>query len=162
MKEQGLYSINFGSLSIGNHSFNFELNDSFFESFSEAEIVNGNCKVDIQLKKHSFFLEMDVNINGEVTVECDRCLEELTVPTDFSSKLIIKFSSEINDPQFEINAEEEDIIWVNASDVSIDLTQYFFDSVSLGLPISRIHKDDENGQSGCNEDMLARFIQSQK
>ncbi len=162
MKEQSLYSINFGGLSIGEHRFDLELNDSFFNSFGEVEIKKGNCKVDILLKKHSYFLEMDVKIIGTVVVECDRCLEELQTPVDFSSLLIVKFSSEINDPQFEIDVEEEDIIWINTNDVSIDLTQYIFDSVSLGLPISRIHQTDENGVSGCNEDMLARFIQSQE
>ncbi len=160
MKRNSLYSISFGGLSLGEHNFDFVLTNDFFASFGESEILNGDCKVSIDMKKHSSFLEMNVDIVGTVAVECDRCLEEVQLTVDFQSLLIVKLSSEVGDPEFEINTEEEDIIWVNSNDNQLDMSQYLFDSISLSLPISRIHPDDENGESTCNKDMLDRFIQS--
>lgn len=159
MRNNNLYVISYGDLKLGTHNFDFQLSSDFFSIFPDSELTNGNCTVDIVLDKHSSFLELKIKIRGEVVVECDRCLESLSMPVEFDSLLIIKYSSEIQSPEFEINVEQEDIIWVNINDNFIDLSQYFFDSINLSLPISRIHANDENGNSKCNKDMLERFIQ---
>lgn len=157
MRSKGEYTVDYGGLSIAEHNLNYDITDELFLQFTESEVKAGDCKVEIILKKHSSFLEMRINIKGEVVVECDRCLDDLPLPIDFQSVLIVKFSMDIEDPRFEINAEQEDIIWVNTNDGEIDLTQYFFDSICLSLPISRIHSDDEDGNSTCDGDMLGRF-----
>lgn len=161
MKRESAYIVNYGSLSVGEHEFEINLSDEFFSRFTEGEIKCGDCKVTILGKKHHSFLELEVSINGEVIVQCDRCLEDLSMPIEFNSRLIIKFSADINEPEFEINEEEEDIIHVNVNDTSVDLTQYLFDSINLYLPLSRIHEEDEDGESNCNADMLAMFIKSE-
>ena len=158
MRKKGEHTIDYGSLSVAEHNFDFIISDKFFSQFADSEVKAGDCKVGINLKKHSSFLEMKIHIAGDVIVECDRCLEDLSLPIDFNSVLIVKFSSEIDEPEFEINVEEEDIIWVNSTEHEIDLAQYFFDSICLFSPISRIHPDDEDGNSTCNEDMLSRFV----
>lgn len=152
------YTISFSGLANSEHDFDFNVTNDFFAEFVDGELKAGNCDVNIHLTKHSNFLELDVDIDGTVEVECDRCLEILSLPVQFSSLLIVKFSDDIKEPEIEISNTEEDILWVCSQDKTLDLKQYIYDSINLALPISRIHPDDDNGKSLCNPDMLSRII----
>ena len=88
---------------------------------------------------------MDFVIEGEVTCECDRCLEDCLIPIDYEGHLIVR----ISDEQGEYDG---DIMWISPADDIVDLTQYIYESIVLSLPYQRVHPEGE-----CNPDMLARF-----
>ncbi len=157
MNKKCLYSISLGGRGCKEQSLEFVLDNEFFAIYPESEIKKGDCKAKIFTVQHNSFLEAQIEILGEVAVQCDRCLEELNLPIEFSSKLIVKSSPEVQDAEFEINTLEEDIIWVNPSENELDLTQYLYDSINLTLPFNAIHGENGNDQS-CDSDMLERFI----
>lgn len=139
------YSIAFKGLKIGSHEFDFKVGDSFFEEFEGTEIKGGDCAVNVALERAESQLLLDVAIEGEVIVACDRCLDDCAVPIDFEGTLVVKFSDE---PQ-EYDGE---ILWLLPGEDEVDLKQYIYESIVLSLPYQRVHSDGE-----CNPDMMERF-----
>lgn len=151
------YKINYHTLGEGKHNISFRIDSQVFTSVEDGEIRGGDCVADIVLVKGLSVLKLDVKINGTVLVDCDRCLEEVSVPIEFSGVLIVKVTNEVKDSEYLIDDKAEDTLLINPSIEELDLESYLYDSVLLSLPIQRIHPVDENGESGCNPDMLSRF-----
>ncbi|MEG1634174.1 MAG: DUF177 domain-containing protein [Rikenellaceae bacterium] len=152
------YAIAFQGLSIGNHQFEFSCDSDFLKEMSGGEIEEGDCNVVVNLEKGANLLNIKCEINGEMSVVCDRCLESFMQPVEFEGAIFVKFSSEIDEPQFDDDLDHEtDVLWINPADSYIDLKQYIYESIVLSLPQRRIHPLDENGVSLCNPDMLERF-----
>lgn len=154
-------TIAFKGLSVGRHFFEFELDDKFFTQLEASEIQKGKLQVDVELNKLNNLLELDIDITGEVAVECDRCLDEFYLPVDYQGKLLVSFSEHVPDEdEYDENEEAEvDTMVLHPSDDMLDLTQYCYESICLSLPMQRVHPDDAEGNSTCNKEMLERLKQ---
>lgn len=151
------YLIHYKGLAVGKHTFRFEIGDTFFTSVEGCEISAGKCTADIVLEKGNNLLILNTVIKGEATVACDRCLEEVTLPVDYSGKLYVKFSPEVEESYLDVSAEGDDVLWMNPQEDGVDLTQYLYDCINLALPLQRVHGTDAEGNPLCDPDMLARF-----
>ncbi len=145
MKNVSRYILVFKGLSNGKHSFTFEIDDSFFGSFEGSEIEHGKLTATVLADKQSTLLQLQISIRGDVLVECDRCLEILSLPVCTSGNLSVKFGKEED-------YSDEDIIVLDPAEANLDLSQYFFDCINLALPPRRIHTDGQ-----CNPDMLSKL-----
>lgn len=152
------YAIAFQGLSVGNHQFVYACDSDFLKEMSDGEIENGACNVVVNFEKGANLIVIGCEIEGEVSVICDRCLETFMLPIDFDGTIFVKFSAKVEEPQFDNDLDlESDVLWVNPADDYIDLKQYIYESIVLSLPQRRIHPLDESGVSLCNPDMLNRF-----
>jgi len=144
------YSIHYKGLRLGKHHFSFEIDDSFFENYSEGEIQRGKVNVAVELEKHTSMLEFRINITGMVEVMCDRCLEPFLLPIVFKGDLFVKFS--------ETEYENSDEVWyVGSNEYKVNLAQYIYESISLSLPIQRYHGIAGTRESDCDSVMLNRL-----
>ena len=144
------YIIPYKGLSIGKHRFDFEVDDRFFEAFENSEIKRGHAHVGVVLTKNTTLLTLNVEIEGEVIVACDRCLEDCSIPVHYNGELIVRFS--------ETEAEYDgEVLWLSPAETEVNLAQYIYESICLSLPYQRVHPTDENGIPTCDPDMLARF-----
>ena len=139
------YSVAYKGLKNSSFDFIFEVDDALFVAYESKEIMGGNCRVEATMFKGESQLECDFTITGEVTCECDRCLEPCQVPIDYEGHLIVR----ISDEEGEYDGE---VMWLNPAENEVDLTQYIYESIVLSLPYQRVHPEGE-----CNPDMLARF-----
>ncbi len=123
------------SLANGSHPFDFQIDKGFFEAFDNTEIKCAALKVGVNVRKMGpLQLEVQVAVNGEVEVACDRCLDNVAIPVIFTDSL-----------------EEEEVLEMTESESGeLDLTQYVYDSVCVGMPLQRIH-----AEGACNPEMLA-------
>lgn len=144
------FTIPWKGLEIGTHHFDFEADNTLFEAFESPDIKTGKVAVSIELERAPSALLLDVEMEGEVVVECDRCLDDLALPVDFQGELQVKFSDEVED-------YDGDVLWMNPADGELKLAQYIYESIFLCLPYSRVHGEDEDGKSLCNPEMLAKF-----
>ncbi|MFI3285692.1 MAG: DUF177 domain-containing protein [Rikenellaceae bacterium] len=138
-------TIAYKSLGLGLFDYHFDLDNEFFSQFEGSEITAGNCGVEVQLRRAESMLEVDVQIEGEVIVACDRCLEDCQIAIDYEGRLIVKFSSEVED-------YDGEILWISPLESEVDLNQYIYESVVLSLPYQRVHAEGE-----CNEEMTRKF-----
>ena len=139
------YSIVYKGLKNSTFDYDFVVDDALFEFYESQEIHGGNCDVEVTMAKSDRQLDLDFVISGEVTCECDRCLEDCQIPIDYEGHLVVRLSEE----EGEYDGE---VMWLNPAENELDLTQYIYESIVLSLPYQRVHPEGE-----CNPDMLARF-----
>jgi len=141
------YIIQFGGLSIGNHNFEFHVDDAFFENFEYSEIKNGDVLVDVSLEKQETLLILNFSIKGNVNIICDRCSDFFDLPISTNQQLIVKFGDE----DFE---ETDDIFVIPFNEHKIDLSQLIYEYINLSLPIKRVHPDNKQGNSTCDPEII--------
>jgi DUF177 domain-containing protein len=150
MKRNSDYIIHFKGLGFGKHEFNYAIHDEFFALFENSEIEKGSVKVEFILDKKSNFMEFIFNMSGTVGIPCDRCLDNYNQPIDYKGKIIVKFGEERN----EISDE---MIVLSKDDFEIDLKDYIYELIFLNIPLRKVHPDDEDGNSTCNQEMLNKL-----
>ena len=60
-------------LKLGEYSYQFQVNDKFFDEFDNDELKEGELQVDLILIKRSNFMELLFNVKGIIKSICDRC-----------------------------------------------------------------------------------------
>lgn len=132
------------------HKFEFELSDRFFEFYPEGEVERGSLVARVDLYKQNSMLELNISIEGTVSVCCDRCLEMFNMPITYGNNLIIKFGQETN--------LDNDELWIlGENEYEFNLAQYFYESVMLSIPISKYHGMERTKKTSCNAEMLGRI-----
>ena len=96
------FDISFIGLKQGNHEFEYELNDSFFEHFGFNEFCNAAINVQATLTKGGTMMELAVKGNGTVEVNCDLTNEPFKMNLNPTLDLVIKFGEEYNDEDDEL------------------------------------------------------------
>ncbi|MCX7986397.1 MAG: DUF177 domain-containing protein [Bacteroidales bacterium] len=143
--------ISYKGVPNGIQNFDFVIGDPFFADLEYSEFEHGRLSVRVLLEKNDDVLSMDLSIDGEVEVSCDRCLDMFSMPVHFEGKL---YASQHVDTIDDSVDTDIDTIEVNASRMEIDLTHYIYESICLSMPMQRIHPQDEHGVSGCNVEMM--------
>jgi uncharacterized protein len=146
------YDIAFRGLKEGNHRFVFEIDDRFFETFENSLVNKGKIKAKVTLQKQSTLLIVGISVKGTVVLMCDRCLEDFDQQVKNKSQLIVKFSSE----QEELS---DDLIVLAVDEHQINIAQYLYEQIILGLPMKHVHPTNKEGNSDCNPEMLEKLKQ---
>lgn len=145
MELEQKYSIAYKALKNGLHEVDFDVDGALFKAYESKEIKDGRCKVHVAMRKSDSQAVLEVGIDGDVICECDRCLEDCTIPVHFDGELVVHVSEQTG----EYDGEN---MWVSPEEEGIGLMQYIYESIVLSLPYRRVHPDGE-----CNPDMMARF-----
>jgi len=143
------YVIPFTGLKDGNHTFNFILDDKFFEEFEGSEVKKGNVNVGINLVKNPRFIELNFKLDGEVEVMCDRCLDMFYLVIGYEETIYFRFGEESYE-------QSDNVIILSPKEHEIQTAQYLYEFVHLALPYKKIHPD-QNGEPGCNKTMLEKL-----
>jgi len=151
MKELELYTISFKGLSLGNHTYDWTIDNVFFGKYEMSEISAANINVELTLVKHSSFLELLFKMNGSAEVVCDRCLDPLKLDITSENKLYVKFSEQVG----EDDLNDNDVIILPYSEDRLNVAQYLYEFAHLNLPIRRVHGD----KNECNKDMISKLEQ---
>jgi uncharacterized protein len=144
------FRISFRGLSVGNHTYNWEIHKKFFEALENAEIEDCNLDVDLILEKQDRMMILNFSIKGQVKVLCDRCLDDLSIPVDITEKYFIKFGLERKE-------ESESVVVIPDSDYQVDVSLLINEFVTLSLPIKKVHQPDANGKEGCNNEVIKKL-----
>ena len=140
-----IYKIALRSLTIGVHSYEFNLDSDFFKNIDGPEVQRGNvlAKVLVDCTGRSF--DFTFSLNGVVKVSCDRCLDDMDMEISHSDKLIVKLGKEY--------AEEGDnIIIVPESEGEINIAWFLYEFIALVIPIKHIHPPGK-----CNRMMSSKL-----
>jgi uncharacterized protein len=147
LKVGNQYIIPFKGLKTGKHSFDFEIGKEFFEEYKELEIPDGSIHADVVLDRKNNLIVLDINLEGKVKLQCDRCLEFFGYNLIFNGQLFVKFTETPEEP-------DENVIFLHPNDDLLDLNQYFFDNIGLNIPIQKYHPADSKGNPTCDINML--------
>ena len=135
-------------LPLGESSFRFEIGEPFFQAFENRQIKDADCSVMVSVKRYQTLLEITCRVGGFVVVECDRCLEDLTLKVDIEPHLTVGFGSVDVDDE----SADDDVLVIDRSESELNLNQFVYDYICLGLPLVKVHPEGK-----CNPEML-RYI----
>jgi uncharacterized metal-binding protein YceD (DUF177 family) len=145
MKEERLYNIDIVSLRNGKHDFEYEIDDRFFAAMQESLVEKGTLKVKVELQKSENMIVLQFDTKGEITLLCDRSLEEFQFPIDAQNRLVFKFGEAFK----EIS---EELIVLSTGTATINLFQYIYEFIAVQVPFKKIHPKFETDDS--EEDVL--------
>ena len=100
-------------LKAGESDFLWKADGKFFEAFGNSEIRDADLEIRVHVTNEDFEIEAACGVEGTVTVLCDRCLGDLTLP------VCVSFATE----------------------GVFDLTQDIYDEVCLSLPMTKVHPE---------------------
>jgi len=137
------YTIQISSLKNGVHPFDFQIDSTFFEHFEASPIEKGDVRVDFYFDKQDSMYVLIFEINGKVSVECDRCLEEFELPIKSSNTLIAKFDAN--------EVDDADLIHIPKSAIEVNIAEFIYEFVVLTIPMMKKHEDADEE---CPEDFF--------
>lgn len=144
------YEIAFKGLAEGSHQFNYEIDDRFFEKFENSLVVKGQLIANVTFNKQSTLLSIDMAVKGTVELMCDRCLDNYDQKVKHKSKLFVKFGSQTEEMS-------DEMIVIPLDQHLIDISQYLYELIVLGLPIKHVHPNNKSGKSDCNPEMINKL-----
>lgn len=152
MRPHKEFEIAFVGLKSGEHEFDYDIDDRFFTTYSESLDFSGS-KLNIRLlldKKSGFFL-LKFEITGEVTVNCDRCGDPFVLPIWDEFNLVVKL---VDNPAVLEEDEDPNVVYISRHESILQVADWIYEFALLSIPMQRIHPDDKNGKSGCNQEAL--------
>ncbi len=152
MKED--FTVPMDGLAQGRTEFRRHAGKEFFAQFENSEILDADLTVGVAVEKSGRWTGVDCEMEGTMTVPCDRCFDDLVLPVSTGFRLSVKFGGEAAEASGEMEGERE-IVCLNDADGVLDLSQIVYDYACLSLPTHRVHAAD-----GCNPAAL-RFLNSE-
>lgn len=146
------YEIAFVGLKNKVHQLEFEVDRTFFEEFENCPIEKGDLKIDVFFDKKDSFFILDFQVNGIVSLACDRCLEYFDYEMIFDFKIIVKF--EERDDKI---GDEEDVIYLSKTETHLYLKEVIYDYILINIPIQVVHPKDKEGIDTCNPAVLEKL-----
>jgi len=135
------FIIPFVGLKQGKHEFQFEVTDTFFETFEYSIIQEGDLHVDFTLDKKDTMMVGEFQLNGHVNTSCARCNDPMEVPIEGEFRLVYKFGTE--------PTEDETLVIVFPEEFEINIKHSILEFINVLVPARAVHPEGE-----CNEEML--------
>ncbi|WP_103327417.1 YceD family protein [Bacteroidetes bacterium endosymbiont of Geopemphigus sp.] len=135
------YDICFRTLSIGNHLFDFRINEDFFKLFTfDEQFEQPDLDIHIELEKNINFLLLNFEQKGTVVLTCDYSLDKFEHPLTSQEQLLVKFGESFND-------QNDQILTIPYGEARVNVAKYIYQLFMLSLPKIRIHPEVQNGKS---------------
>ena len=139
------YIIDLKALHDDNAHFEYNVNDDFFAMLDTSEFQKGQVHVSIDVKKMVDSFDIIFQINGQVVVICDRCLDEMNQEVSSTNRLRVKFGSEYTDAG-------DDVVIVPEDEGSINVAWFIYEFIALAIPIRHVHAEGD-----CNPEMMQKL-----
>lgn len=142
------FKIPFKGLSLGVHDYDWALDKKFFDAIENPDVLD--CRVDVllNLEMKERMMILDFTLNGNITVSCDRCMEEMELPIQLEEQYFIKLGEELME-------ESESVLVIPENEYQIDVSSLVYDFISLAIPIRKTHPENQEGKTTCNAETLS-------
>ena len=132
MMKQKEFNIPFSGLKQGKHKFDYKIENKFFESFGYDEFNDAKIDLHVVLNKMSTMLELEMQAEGSVNVDCDTSREPYDQKFSGTLELVVKFGEEYND-------ENDEILVIPHSEHQLNIAQFVYEMLVLAVPQKRVH-----------------------
>lgn len=135
------FEISFIGLKLGEHQFDFEIDEKFFEAFDYKEFEKSTLKAEMHMLKRDTQMALQLSLSGEVWLPCDLSNEKFWMPLEAQADLMVKFGEDFDDSR-------EDLLILPHGAHSFNVAQYFYEMAVLAKPLKVVHPDVEAGEKG--------------
>lgn len=143
MKVLKKYNISIAQLESKAYHFTIDDGAEFFQNMEMEAVENGNFHAEIELEKSETMITLVFKIKGQLTLVCDRSLEEFDFPFSTDDKIILKFGDHDEDLA-------DGIRIINRNTQQLNLAQDIYELISLTIPMKKLHpkfQDDLDAES---------------
>ncbi len=130
-----LYKVNLLDVPAEGSDLAWHLDDDFFKALEQIEIEHGSIDAALRVRHKADGYEVDVDMEGNVDIPCDRCLEPMSQDVEAHSTLTVRLGQAYDD--------DGDIITVAADTAELDLAWNLFEMVVLAIPTHHTHPDGQ-------------------
>ena len=140
MENEFLIPLN--GLAPGKTMFEWAAGKKFFSSFGNEEILDADVEVKAEVEKTGSCVRIDIRMDGNLTVACDRCLSELVIPVHPKAELSVRYEGQTDGG----TDGDREVVSIPADGTELDLAQIIYDYACLALPLQRVH-----AEGGCDQ-----------
>jgi len=144
MSKFELYNVVLKDLNNDTRVYEYQLDDEYFKKIDSPEVQKGNIKATVKAQKKNQAFELEFIIEGNVIVQCDRCLDNMEQPINYKEKLKVKFGNRFS--------EEDDVVIVPESEGAINVAWFLYEFIVLNIPMKHVHAPGE-----CNKTMATKL-----
>jgi len=137
------YNLPLNSFGAGKHEFDFRLDKQFFVNMESSDIHDADLDAHLTVAFNGEYYDFNFVIKGEVTLICDRCLDDLHFPVDTTYHIVVKYGERYND-------DSDEVLEIPESETSLNVAYMLYDTVELAIPIKHVHP-----MGKCNRQMSA-------
>lgn len=116
----------------GTETFGYHLDKTFFTNMESADVREADLDVKLTVVYRGGIYNLDFAITGNVTLLCDRCLDDLIFPIETAYHIAVKYGDDYND-------ESDDLLEIPESDNYLNVAYMIYDTVTLAIPIKHVH-----------------------
>lgn len=131
------------SLPVGTHEFKYHLDKHFFANMESSDIRDADVNVALKVTYKSDLYDLAFAVTGEITLLCDRCLDDMQYEVDTDYHIAVKYGDDYCD-------DSDELLIIPESDNCLNVAYMLYDTVSLAIPIKHVHP-----QGLCNKAMSA-------
>lgn len=129
------------SMPIGSHEFEYYLGGEFFANMESVDIRDADLNVKLKVTHKSDVYDLSFEIIGEITLLCDRCLDEMQYDVDADYQIAVKYGEEYCD-------DSDEVLVIPENENYLNVANLIYDTVLLSIPIMHVHEDGQ-----CNQEM---------
>lgn len=146
MKTLQHFSLPVSGMKNGNHTFNFELDDSFFQFFENSLIQKGRFEARVEVDKRASLLVMEAWIKGYMNTSCDRCLAYILLPVEAKSTIHVKPGNP--------DESDDEILYMEPEETSLNIASWLYESLLVSVPLIKVYDCENEKVSPCNQEIL--------
>ena len=129
------------SMPIGTQEFEYHLGGDFFVNMESLDIHGADLDVKLLVTHKSDVYDLEFEIDGEITLLCDRCLDEMQYEVAEDYHIVVKYGEEYCD-------DSDEVLIIPENENYLNVAKLIYDTVSLSIPMVHVHEEGE-----CNEMM---------
>lgn len=140
------YKVDLKGMATDTVSYHWQADNDFFSAVQGSEIKQGLLDVALRVKRTSGAYELEFQLQGEVEVTCDRCLESMNQPIDaFCTLRVVMGEDFVDDGDMVVIPEREGVI---------NVAWNIYEFAALQIPLRHVHPDCEALSESSEEERV--------
>ena len=140
------YKVDLKGMATDTVSYRWQADNDFFSAVQGSEIKQGLLDVALRVKRTSGAYELEFQLQGEVEVTCDRCLESMNQPIDTFCTLRVVMGEDFVD--------DGDVVVIPEREGIINVAWNIYEFAALQIPLRHVHPDCEALSESSEEERV--------
>ena len=140
------YKVDLKGMATDTVSYRWQADNDFFSAVQGSEIKQGMLDVALRVKRTSGAYELEFQLQGEVEVTCDRCLESMNQPIDAFCTLRVVMGEDFVD--------DGDVVVIPEREGVINVAWNIYEFAALQIPLRHVHPNCEALSESSEEERV--------
>ena len=140
------YKVDLKGMATDTVSYRWQADNDFFSAVQGSEIKQGLLDVALRVKRTSGAYELEFQLQGEVEVTCDRCLESMNQPIDAFCTLRVVMGDDFVD--------DGDVVTIPEREGVINVAWNIYEFAALQIPLRHVHPNCEALSESSEEERV--------